>query len=107
MNVIEQALADADCLATPDQVENAIDRLAVGITSQISRSNPIVFCVMNGAMVVAGRMLCNLDPPLKLRTYTLLAMVSALTAPRSSGGTTDRGRTQSRFNLSTYCGVSA
>lgn len=66
MTEIEQTLAEADCLASPNQVDDAIDRLASGITAQLKGSNPIVFCVMNGGMVVAGRLLCKLSFPLEV-----------------------------------------
>ena len=61
-----QALAEADCLATPQQVEAALDRLAAAIDDRLRGSNPLVYCVMNGGMVLAGRLLCRLDFPLQL-----------------------------------------
>lgn len=63
---VERILREADCLATPNQVEGAINRLASEITAQLSSSNPIVFCVMNGGIVFAGRLLCKLGFPLEV-----------------------------------------
>jgi hypoxanthine phosphoribosyltransferase len=63
---IEQAMAEADCLATPDQVDAAIERMAREITARLKGSNPIIYCVMNGGLVFAGRLLCKLDFPAEI-----------------------------------------
>lgn len=63
---IEQALTEADCLATEQEVEAAVERMAAEITARLKGSNPIVFCVMNGGLVISGRLICKLDFPLEL-----------------------------------------
>jgi hypoxanthine phosphoribosyltransferase len=68
MKEIEQAMAEADCLATPEQVEAALDRMAVAISARLRGTNPIIFCVMNGGLVLSGRLLCKLDFPVEV-TY--------------------------------------
>lgn len=63
---IRQAKAEADCLASPAQVTAALDRMAGEITAAMSETNPIVYCVMNGGLVIAGRLLARLDFPLEV-----------------------------------------
>ena len=63
---IRRVMADADCLASPEQVSAALDRMAIAITSELSGQNPLLYCVMNGGLVVAGRLLARLNFPLEL-----------------------------------------
>jgi hypoxanthine phosphoribosyltransferase len=63
---IQQALAEADCLATPAEVETALDAMADAITERLGDSNPVVYSVMNGGLVLAGRLLCRLNFPLQV-----------------------------------------
>lgn len=56
---------EADCLCSPAQVEDALERMAIAITDRLRRANPLVFCVMNGGLVVCGRLLPKLDFPLE------------------------------------------
>lgn len=63
---IRRAMAEADCLATPEQVSAALDRMAGEITHELADANPLVYCVMNGGLVIAGRLLARLDFPLEL-----------------------------------------
>jgi hypoxanthine phosphoribosyltransferase len=63
---IRRAMAEADCLASPGQVDAALDRMAFAITAELAGQNPLVYCVMNGGLVVAGRLLPRLDFPLEL-----------------------------------------
>jgi len=63
---IRRAMAEADCLASPEQVSAALDRMALAISAELAGQNPLVYCVMNGGLVVAGRLLARLDFPLEL-----------------------------------------
>lgn len=65
----EQALAvwrDAELLCTPEQIESALDRLAVAITARLEGRDPLVLMVMNGAFVTAARLLPRLRFPLRV-----------------------------------------
>lgn len=67
--MIDQAnkvLAEADCLFDKGQVEAALDRLAQQISARLAQSNPIVICVLNGALVVTGELLTRLAFPLQV-----------------------------------------
>jgi hypoxanthine phosphoribosyltransferase len=62
---VKQAMVEADCLATPQQVDEAMARMAAAISAQLRDRNPLIYCVMNGGLVLAGRLLCLLDFPLQ------------------------------------------
>lgn len=63
---IKRAMAEADCLVPPDEVEHALDRLAAAITARLADSNPLIYVVMNGGLILAGRLLPRLPFPLEL-----------------------------------------
>jgi hypoxanthine phosphoribosyltransferase len=63
---IRQVMAEADCLHDSAEVDAAIDRVAEAINLELSESNPVVFCVMNGGLIFSGKLLTRLDFPLEL-----------------------------------------
>ena len=63
---IERARDEADCLADDATVEAALDRMAEAITARLADRNPLVYAVMNGALIFAGRILPRLPFPLEL-----------------------------------------
>ncbi len=63
---VRRAMAEADCLVDGKQVEQALDTLAGQITAQLQDKDPLVFVVMNGGLVLAGRLLPKLDFPLQV-----------------------------------------
>jgi hypoxanthine phosphoribosyltransferase len=58
-------LAAADLLYTSQQVDQALDRMATQITEQVAAEDPLVLCVMNGALIPAGQLLVRLNFPLR------------------------------------------
>ncbi|KEQ18818.1 hypoxanthine-guanine phosphoribosyltransferase [Endozoicomonas numazuensis] len=62
---IQQVLDEADCLYNEQQIEEAIKSMGSAITEQLSNSNPLVYCVMNGGMVITGKLLTHLQFPLE------------------------------------------
>jgi hypoxanthine phosphoribosyltransferase len=60
----EDILAHAVELYSPQQVKAALGRMAGEITAQLSGRNPLVLCVMKGAVVFAGQLLPLLRFPL-------------------------------------------
>ncbi|MBK6637302.1 MAG: hypoxanthine-guanine phosphoribosyltransferase [Rhodocyclaceae bacterium] len=62
---VRRAMAEADCLATPAVVDQAYDRLAEEITARLQHANPLIFTVMNGGLIVAGRLIAKLNFPLE------------------------------------------
>ncbi len=63
---IEQVRSNADLLYAAEEVELAIGRLAVEITRDLNEVNPVVLCVLNGGIVVTGKLLPQLPFLLEL-----------------------------------------
>src|SRR5690606_14100440 len=63
---IRQVMAEADCLYDNAQIEAAITQVAGDINASLADRNPVVFCVMNGGLIFAGKLLTQLDFPLEL-----------------------------------------
>lgn len=66
LDEIRRTRAEADCLAEPSAVEAALERLAGEITVRLAEANPLIYVVMNGGLVLAGRLLPRLPFPLEL-----------------------------------------
>jgi hypoxanthine phosphoribosyltransferase len=60
------ALAHAERLYDQAQIETALARMAAQIAADMESTNPIVLCVMNGALIVGGHLLTRLTFPLQL-----------------------------------------
>lgn len=63
---IKQVYKDSTCLYTTEQVEEALDRIALQISQKLSDKNPIILCVMIGGMVPMANLLLRLDFPLEV-----------------------------------------
>ncbi len=63
---IEQVKSDAELLYSEEEVEQAIDRLATQITLDLENTNPVVLCVLNGGIVITGKLLDRLPFLLEL-----------------------------------------
>ena len=63
---IRRAREEADCLADEQQVEAALDRMAGEISARLANRNPLVYAVMNGGLIFAGRLLPRLPFPLEI-----------------------------------------
>lgn len=56
----EKTLSNADRLYSRTEVEAAIDRLAESLTRDLAGEDPLLLCVMNGGIVLAGSLLTRL-----------------------------------------------
>lgn len=63
---VKQIQSRARCLYTEDEVETALDRMAEQITAQLHEQNPILLCIMNGGIIVTGKLATRLDFPLQI-----------------------------------------
>jgi len=63
---IELVQQHSRCLLDASSVDNIIDSLAEDITAGCADKNPVVLCVMTGAVVIAGLLLPRLNFPLEL-----------------------------------------
>ncbi|HEY0721464.1 MAG TPA: hypoxanthine-guanine phosphoribosyltransferase [Gammaproteobacteria bacterium] len=62
----QRVYKEAECLHDRTEVETAIKRMAGEITAALQGENPLVLCVMSGALIPAGILLTHLDFPLEL-----------------------------------------
>lgn len=63
---IKHVQATAELLYSEEQLETAIDNMANEINILLADRNPLLLCVMNGGMVVGGKLLTRLNMPLTL-----------------------------------------
>ena len=63
---LNAVLSEADLLKTKEEVEVALDQMAVEITKQLDNELPIVYAIMNGGLAIAGQLLTRLHFPLEL-----------------------------------------
>jgi len=63
---IRQVYERSTCLFTTNEVEAALDRMAINIHEQLSEKNPVLLCVMIGGLVPMGNLLPRLDFPLEV-----------------------------------------
>ena len=79
---IKHIQATADLLYSEKEVEAALDKMAEQINVLLADRNPLLLCVMNGGIVVAGKLITRLN---------ILLTIDAINASRyqnqTSGGT--------------------
>lgn len=63
---IKSVYEQSSCLYTANEVEAALDRMAMNIHAQLKDKNPIILCVMVGGLVPLGNLLLRLDFPLEV-----------------------------------------
>jgi hypoxanthine phosphoribosyltransferase len=66
LNEIKQVQKTARLLHSVIEVENAIESMAEKINARLAKSNPVILCVMNGGIVITGKLITRLDFPLTL-----------------------------------------
>jgi hypoxanthine phosphoribosyltransferase len=64
LNEIAKIQSSADLLHNEAEVERAIDKMAEKINFQLKDKNPVFLCVMNGGVVISGKLLTRLNFPL-------------------------------------------
>lgn len=63
---IKEVYEKSSCLFTTNEVEAALDRLAINIHKELQDENPVLLCVMVGGLVLLGNLLPRLDFPLEV-----------------------------------------
>jgi len=66
LNDIRRIRDEAECLADGPTIDAAINRMALDISKRLANADPLVLAVMNGGLVLAGRLLPRFDFPLEL-----------------------------------------
>jgi hypoxanthine phosphoribosyltransferase len=63
---IKEVYEKSSCLFTTQEIELALDRMAIDIHEVLSEQNPVIICVMIGGLVPMGNLLPRLDFPLEV-----------------------------------------
>ena len=63
---IKSVYEKATCLYTTQEIEVALDKMAIKIHQQLHDKNPVILCVMIGGLVPLGNLLPRLDFPLEV-----------------------------------------
>ena len=63
---IKEIFDKATCLHDMKALESALDRMSKEITAQLENENPLILCVMVGALIPAGHLLTRLHFPLEV-----------------------------------------
>lgn len=63
---VKQVQSRARCLHSEQQVEAALDSMAQQIAAKLHASNPILLCIMNGGLIMTGKLATRLDFPLQI-----------------------------------------
>ena len=66
LDQLNQIMADADLLKSKEEIDVALDQLAGDITERLSTSQPVVYSIMNGGLIFAGKLLPRLNFPLEV-----------------------------------------
>ncbi len=66
LNEIAAVELSSDLLHSESAVESAIDKMAEQINLKLSESNPVFLCVLNGGIVISGKLLTRLNFPLTI-----------------------------------------
>lgn len=69
MNTIknmQEVLSQAEVLHQFTDIENALDRMANDISQKLADKNPLILCVMIGALIPTGHLLTRLNFPLEV-----------------------------------------
>ncbi len=63
---IKEVYEKSSCLFTTNEVEAALDKMAINIHEVLQEENPVILCVMVGGLVLLGNLLPRLDFPLEV-----------------------------------------
>ncbi len=66
LELIKAVSSRATCLYSEQEVEMAIDAMASVISGRLHGRNPILLCVMNGGLILTGRLAVRLKFPLQM-----------------------------------------
>jgi len=88
---IKHIQATADLLYSEKEVEAALDKMAEQINVLLADRNPLLLCVMNGGIVVAGKLLTRLSIPLTIDAINA-SRYQNQTSAAASNGSLNQGR---------------
>ena len=62
---LEKVLNEADQLFSEQEIDAALDKIAAEMTTRLAADCPIFLCVLTGAIIPMGRLMCRLSFPLE------------------------------------------
>ncbi len=65
-NRVKTVLKNAECLYSYTEVNQALDKMAADITAKLEDENPLILCVMTGALITTGHLVTRLHFPLEI-----------------------------------------
>ncbi len=65
-NKINDVFESADCLFNMDDINSALDRMGKEISDELQDKNPLILCVMIGALIPTGHLLTRFHFPLEV-----------------------------------------
>lgn len=65
-NNIQSILKNAECLYDFNQINQALDRMALEITDKLQDKKPLILCIMTGALITTGHLVTRLPFPLEI-----------------------------------------
>lgn len=63
---IQKILESAECLYSMEEINEALNKMAKHITQELKDENPLILCVMTGALIPTGHLLTRLHFPLEV-----------------------------------------
>lgn len=66
ISIVQTMMDKAECLYSFDEINQALDRMANDITHQLKHENPLILCVMTGALITTGHLVTRLHFPLEI-----------------------------------------
>ncbi len=66
MQLTEAMPREAECLYTLDEIDAVLDKLAQQLNHDYAGKNPLLLCVMNGAVITMGQLLTKLNFALQI-----------------------------------------
>ncbi len=66
METINQIQNNSECLYNFDEINKALDGMAVDITKELKDKKPLILCVMTGALITTGHLVTRLNFPLEI-----------------------------------------
>ncbi|MFV2061664.1 MAG: hypoxanthine-guanine phosphoribosyltransferase [Gammaproteobacteria bacterium] len=62
----QQVFQEADCIYNKVEVELALDKMASAVEHELQSKNPIIICILTGAIIPLGHLLTRLNFPLQI-----------------------------------------
>ena len=97
-NEIKHVRETAELLHSKAEVETALDTMAQQINQMLSDRNPLVLCVANGGLVVAGQLLTRLTIKLANNGNDFMMGVSEIYNKMVGGSLKSKSRSKSNKN---------